>query len=214
VNVPIPTPVYRLLHVDNLRVCLQRAALHAPFHTPDDGLAYRTIHNEAIQRDRRERLIPCGPRGVIHDYVSFYFGPRSPMLLQLKTHRVPGYEESQEPLIYLVSTAQAIQRSGTGFVFSDGHGIASYTQWYDDLAYLDRVDWEAVYALYWQDTVEDMDRQRRKQAEFLVYRRCDWALIGEVGVINGNMRSHVQGILAGFPKSLHRPVRVHPGWYY
>jgi len=35
-------------------------------------------------------------RGVIHDYASFYFGPRSPMLLQLHTGRVAGYNETQD----------------------------------------------------------------------------------------------------------------------
>ena len=76
-----------------------------------------------------------------------------------------GYDEGQEPIIYLVSTAQRVVNSGAGFVFSDGHGIAAYTGWYDDLEDLDEVDWQIVYANYWKDTVEDMDRQRKKQAE-------------------------------------------------
>ena len=33
---------------------------------------------------------------------------------------------------------------------------------------LDQVDWETVYQCYWRDEVGDMDRQRRKQAEFLM----------------------------------------------
>ncbi len=52
------------------------------------------------------------------------------MLLQLKTERVTGYTEGQEPLIYLVSTVQAVQQNGVEFVFSDGHGIAAFTNWY------------------------------------------------------------------------------------
>ena len=78
---PIPTPIYRLVHVDNLDVLLRRGGLHAPNHTPNDGLSYRTIHNVDIQAERRIRTIPCGPRGTVHDYVSFYFGFLSPMLL-------------------------------------------------------------------------------------------------------------------------------------
>ncbi|MCK4390123.1 MAG: DUF4433 domain-containing protein [Desulfobacterales bacterium] len=68
--------------------------------------------------------IPCGPGGVIHDYVSFYFGYLCPMLLQLHTGRVEGYADGQDPIIYLVSTVQTVLESGSGFVFSDGHGIA------------------------------------------------------------------------------------------
>ena len=84
-NVPTPTPIFRFLHMDNLSVCLQRGALYAPNHTPQDGRVYRTIHNLDIQQQRKIARIPRGPRGVIHDYVAFYFGPRSPMLFQLHT---------------------------------------------------------------------------------------------------------------------------------
>jgi len=212
--VPSPTPIYRFLHIDNLATCLKRGALHAPIHTPNDGLPYKTIHNVDIQERRRIQRIPCGPRGVIHDYVSFYFGPRSPMLLQLHTGRVDGYTEGQEPLIYVVSTAQAVHASGARYVFSDGHGIASFTQWFDDLADLEQVDWEAVNATYWRDTVEDPDRQRRKQAEFLVYQRCEWSLIHEVSVLNEHMKAEVELKLGQFCKAMARPVNVRPEWYY
>jgi len=110
--VPNPTPIYRFLHVDNLEVVLRRGGLHAPNHSHDDGLCYKTIHNRDIQDERRVRRIPCGPRGVIHDYVSFYFGYHSPMLLQLKTGQVVGYNEGQEPLIYLLSTACCLPHKG------------------------------------------------------------------------------------------------------
>lgn len=213
-TVPVPTPVYRFLHVDNLPTCLTRGALHAPNHTPSDGLVYKTIHNVDIQQQRKITRIPCGPGGVIHDYVSFYFGSRSPMLLQLHTGRVAGYSEGQAPLIYLVSTAQMVQQSGAGFVFSDGHGIAAFTKWFDNLEDLSKIDWTTVNARYWNDGVDDMDRQRRKQAEFLVHRRCDWALVREIGVVDSAMKSRVEGILAGFEAGMSRPVRVQPDWYY
>lgn len=104
--VPIPTPIYRIIHIDNLHVCLERKKLHAPNHNPNDGLKYKTIHNLDIQSSRRETNIECGSGGVIHDYVSFYFGPRSPMLYQLHTDWVDDYDEGQEPIIYLVSSVQ------------------------------------------------------------------------------------------------------------
>lgn len=212
--VPNPTPIYRFIHIDNLHVCLQRDGLHAPNHTPDDGLVYKTIHNVDIQRQRKIREIHHGPGGVIHDYVAFYFGYLSPMMLQLKTGQVEGYDEGQEPLIYLVSTAQAIANSGTGYVFSDGHAVAAFTHWYDDLANLDKVDWNMVYQHYWADNIEDPDRQRRKQAEFLVHRFCDWSLIEEIAVINERMKSQVMNIIGRFPSKLHRTVQVRRQWYY
>ncbi len=211
---PVPTPIYRFLHVDNLAVCLQRERLHAPLHVPKDGQIYRTIHNLDLQNQRRVRRIPCGPAGVIHDYVPFYLGPRTPMLLQLHSGRVEGYKDGQEPLIYVVSTAEAVTASGRGFVFSDGHGSAAFTSWFSDLADMDRVDWTAAYARYWKDDIDDMDRQRKKQAEFLVHQMCHWDLIQEVAVLNQATRLRVETILAGFPSKLRRPVNVRPEWYY
>jgi hypothetical protein len=142
--VPIPTPVLRFIHVDNLHIYLERGGLHAPNFTPKDGLKYKTIHNVDVQAKRHHTPIPCGPKGVIHDYVPFYLGPLSPMMLNLKTDRVPGYTEGQEPLIYLVGSCQLVEQAGIPFVFSDGHGIAVFTQWFERLADLDKVDWDMV----------------------------------------------------------------------
>ena len=99
-------------------------------------------------------------------------------------------------------------------MFSDGHGIAAVTDWYDDLDRLDQVDWGMVYQRYWRDEIGDMDRQRRKQAEFLVHEQCDWTMIQEIGVMNAKMKTKVVRILSKFDASLHRPVVVRPAWYY
>jgi hypothetical protein len=213
-SVPNPTPIFRLVHEANLEVLLCRGGLHAPNHTPKDELCYKTIHNMDIQRERQTRVMRCGPGGTIHDYVPFYFGYLSPMLLQLKTGQVAGYNEGQEPLVYLVSNAQAVCSAGLGFVFSDGHGIAAYTRWYDDLAKLDKVDWDVVYLRYWADTIEDMDRQRRKQAEFMIHKFCDWTLIREIAVVNNAAKARVENILGRFPGDHQRPVSKRPDWYY
>lgn len=213
-KMPDPTPVYRIVHIDNLPTLLERGGLHAPNHQPDDGLPYRAIHDLEIQVKRRQRRIPCGPGGVIHDYVSFYFGPRSPMLFQLHTGRVSGYTEGQDPIIYLVSTAQRISASGLPLVFSNGHGIAAFTSWFDDLGRLDEVDWSAAYSTIWKDTLDDMDRQRRKQSEFLVHRFCPWELVDSIGVRTRQTKERVEAILADSLATAQPPVIVRTDWYY
>ena len=211
---PEPTPIFRLVHIDNLAVCLSRGALHAPNHTPQDGPVYRTIHRADIQEGRRVREVRAGARGTVHDYVPFYFGPRSVMLFQLSTGWVPGYAGGQEPLLHLVTYCQTVAAAGLGFAFSDGHGLARFSDWYGDLADLDKVDWDAVYARVWRDTPEDMDRQRRKQAEFLVHRSMPWALVGEIGVYNEVARERAEAILASHGRGGTLPVRIQPEWYY
>jgi hypothetical protein len=214
VTFPIPTPIYRLVHADNLDTLLSRNALHAPNFTPNDGLPYRTIHNVDVQANRRVKQVVCGPCGSIHDYVPFYFGPLSVMLLNLKTGRVPGYNEGQEPLIYLKSTVQAVKNQGSRIVFTDGHGLATFTSWFDNLYDLSNVDWGLVGARYWADKPEDNDRQRRKQAECLLWRECGWQSILEIGVINAVAKARVEAGLDRFPHCHRPPVNVRPGWYY
>ncbi len=136
------------------------------------------------------------------------------MMFKLKTGHVAGYAEGQEPLIYLVSTAQEVQAAGVDFVFSDGHGLARFTDWFDDLARLDAVDWTMVNQRYWADKLEDMDRQRRKQAEFLIYECCPWELIREIVVANATMKQRVESIQAAFSAAQRRVVTINGGWYY
>lgn len=136
------------------------------------------------------------------------------MMLNLKTGRVPGYTEGQEPLIYLLSSCQLVEQAGISFVFSDGHGIAGFTQWFDSLRHLDKVDWAVVGQRYWRDSVNDMDCMRRKQAEFLVYRFCPWQLINKIVVIDELHKAQVEQVLAGFSADVRRVVEIRRDWYY
>jgi hypothetical protein len=168
-----------------------------------------------VQASRHDNQIRCGPGGSCHDYVPFYFGPLSVMLLNLKTGRVAGYNEGQAPLIYLTTTLQRVRDAGCCFVFSDGHGLARFTSWYDDLAQLDQVDWSLVTARFWADQPDDNDRQRRKQAEFLVWRSLAWSLIASIGVFNQQMKVNVETVLGQYPHRQPQPtVEVRSEWYY
>lgn len=211
---PNPTPILRFTHVNNLDTIIRLGGLHAPNCVPTHSLPYRPCHGSQVQGARAVIQIPVGPGGTIHDYVPFYFGYMSPMMLQLKTGQVAGYNEGQQPLIYLVSSAQVVEAAGIRFVFSDGHGLARFTDWFDDLSRLDAVDWGMVYQQYWADKVEDMDRQRKKQAEFLVYQCCPWSLIQEIVVIDSTMQQRVEAIQAAFPAVQRRVVTAKRGWYY
>lgn len=73
------------LHADHPALILARGGLHSTNHTPNDALPFRTLHNVDIQNVRRARPGPCGPGGAMHDYVPFYFGQLSPMLLRSKS---------------------------------------------------------------------------------------------------------------------------------
>lgn len=150
--------------------------------------------------------------GVLHDYVPFYFGFRSPMLYTINRGNVPGCPEGQTPILHLVTTAEAIEAQGLAFAFTDGHAVVNYSEFYDSLVDLDKVDWDIMRANFWADTDEDGDRKRRRQAEFLVYEFLSWSLIAEIGVIDLAIQAQVQQMLQNMNQPI--PVRVHRNWYY
>ena len=212
------TRILRLIHRDNLEVVIRRAGMHAPNHTPEDGLTYRPIHNVDIQRERKVKPIACGPGGIIYDHVPFYFGAHSPMLLKLKTGQVPGYDEGQEPLIYLVVWLEDLINERIDFVFSDAHGIVAITSWFDNPSRLSDLDWGVIGDKQWADTPEDGDRKRRKQAECLVHRLCPWRLVRGIVVQTEVMGSWVQSMLDRFPGHHHTALAVRVDqkreWFY
>jgi ssDNA thymidine ADP-ribosyltransferase DarT-like protein len=212
VSRPSPTLIYRIVHVDNLLTLARRGRLDAPSCFPADGLHYRPIHDESIRLRRGGRHVPCGPGGTVGDYVSFYLGPRSPMLYRIWKGTVPC-EGGQGSIVYLVSSVERLQELKLRFVFSDGHGLSAITRWYDDPANLSQLDWEAILSHYWFDTEEDPDRGRRKQAELLVHRSLPWEALLGVAVIDEGVRVDVAARLQSFLETTPY-VRVRRDWYY
>lgn len=210
---PDQTLVYRIVHADNLPTLASRGGLHAPAHCPPDGLPYRPIHDEAIRGRRSVKQVPCGPGGSVRDYVSFYLGPRSPMLYRIWRNEVPDYDEGQRPVVYLVSTVETLEEHGLRFVFTDGHSLAAITQWHADPARLDTLRWDDIYADFWFDAEDDNDRCRRKQAELLVHRFVPWAALLGIAVIDDEMRAEVGRRLAAAGAPVPR-LRVRRDWYY
>lgn len=123
-----------------------------------------------------------------------------------------GYSGGQEPVVHLVSTVEAVVQAGLPFVFTDGHAVVAWTEFFDDASRLDVVDWPLMAARFWADTPEDPDRKRRRQAEFLVYGSFPWELVQEIGVRSATVRARLEQDMEG---EWHRPaVSVSPDWYY
>jgi hypothetical protein len=209
---PNPTPIYRITHFKNLETILKRDGIYAPNMTPNDGLAHMAIHHLSIQNQRACTLVPCGPRGTVHDYVPFYFGPKAPMLYSIYRNNVQDYSGGQKPVVYLVTFAQFIQSNGLRFVFTDGHAIMAYTSFYDDLSQLKNIDWSIIKSKYWNDTQDYPDRCRRRNTEFLVHEKVPWNSIKAIIVMDNGIADEVNSILSEFNSGV--PVKVKRDWYY
>ncbi len=211
-SVVVPTPILRIVHINNLSTIIKNGVLCAKNHAPSNQ-AYEPIHDEGVQGYRGTFAMPVDhlsdcPSTCLHDYVPFYFGPRSPMLY------VNSKRGIQSEIVYLVLCAQDFESPTMPlFLFSDGQANKKFTAFFDDLKDLDKLDWKAIYAMYWQDTRDDGDIKRRKQAEFLVYQKCPFALVRRIITCDNTMRERVSGILQN-SSFANIPIEVVPSWYY
>ena len=209
----VNTLVYHITHISNLPSIVQGGGLKSVNRLRRESTGYRDIAYESIQERRARTMVPCAAGGVLHDYVPFYFGPRSPMLFTLSQGNVQQYQGKQWEIITLVSTAEAIAASARAFVFTDGHPVLAFSEFYDDLAQVPKViDFQLMKSKYWFDTKEEPDRMRRRQAEFLVHDMMPWELIIGAGVQTTEAQAAVAKILPEMAAA--DRVRLRPQWYY
>ena len=159
----------------------------------------------------------------MHDFVPFYFAPRSPMLCAINGGRVAGCDWRQADIVHLESTVTQITPAGVPFVFYDRNATLAFSAAYTDLARLDAIDWDLLteepqldgFCQYWQNKANDAryaDRMEKRQAEFLVHRSVPLAHIQRIGVINTAKQVEVAAILGQHGVNL--PVELRPSWYF
>ena len=79
---PRPCLLYHFVHLDTLPAVLAAGELLSTRQLAEQGKRpARDIASGSLQSRRGRTLVPLG--GTLHDYVPFYFAPRSPMLYRI-----------------------------------------------------------------------------------------------------------------------------------
>ncbi len=203
--------LYRIIHIANLDYILKIGKLTCPNHANCDP-DYMNIGDTTLIRSRSSREITVEPNGSFSDYVAFYFGWRSPMLYNIQKGFNGVTKIKPETIIYLVTSFPEVKNTGNRFVFTDGHAYHLMSQFYNCENDFKEVDWDTVKLVKWNDTEDDPDRKRRKQAEFLVYRELPSSSIIAVIVYNDDAKSTVLTKFAehGFTCN----IIINQNWYY
>jgi len=210
---PRPTPIYHITHADNLASMVAHGGLCCDSERDRRQIGIVDIGHRNLKDWRKRCRVGPRPECVLADFVPYYFAPRSPMLYAIKGRRVEQYRGSQETIVHLVSTVEAVVRAGLDFVFTDGHPLMIFTHIFDKLCHLRAIDWGIMRARYWADEPGvDTDRRRRRQAEFLVREFVPWTLVQEIGVMNQRMLDRVRLALDG--ASHQPPVHIRRDWYF
>ena len=225
-NMPAPRPT-RLFHITavaNLPAILAGGALLSKNGGAAAGINYQNIAHAGAQGARAFRAVPDPPGGLVHDFVPFYFAPRSPMLYAINGGRVPGCPWRQTDIVHFETTVEKVTALGHPFVFYDRNATLAFSAPYTDLAYLDTaVAWDLIteapqldgFCRFWQSRPADAryaDRMERRQAEFLVRDHIPLTCMTRLGVIDVQQQAQVQGLLAqaGLPLR----VDVMQSWYF
>jgi len=203
--------LYRITHIDNLDFILESGKLICPSN-PDCDSEYIGIGDATLIQSRSSKEVNIVPNGNFTDYVAFYFGARSPMLYSIQKGFNGVTQRSPETIIYLVTTFDNINENESQYVFSDGHGYHSMSQFFNTEDDLEEVDWDTVKLRRWNDTEDDPDRKRRKQAEFLVYGEVPLSVIVGIGVYNEAAKTNILAKFAEHDFSCN--VIVKPDLYY
>ncbi|MBN8487934.1 MAG: DUF4433 domain-containing protein [Burkholderiales bacterium] len=221
---PRPTRLFHITAIANLPAILGTGALLSKNSGAVAGINYQNIAHAGAQSARAVRPVPNPPGGLVHDFVPFYFAPRSPMLFAIHGGRVDGCPWRQADIVHFETTVENVTALGQPFVFYDRNATLAFSTPYTDLAHLDTaVAWDLIteaplldgYCKFWQNRAAEpryADRMERRQAEFLVRDQVPLHCMTRVGVINAQVQAQVHGLLAqaGVPLT----VDVMPSWYF
>ncbi len=201
--------IFRITHRDNLAFILDHG-LHAPGSGVLD-VNHRNIGNIDLIGKRTRRTVPCGPGGVLSDYVPFYFTPYSIMMMNIHT----GYNVKQIPndeILILVSSLPRLAELQIPFVFTDQHAYPAMAHYYVDLKDLDKVPWDQLNRRDFKTDPDDPGKKERYQAEALIWRHVPLQALLGICCYNTHVLTGVQQELA--KRNLSVQTSIQQNWYF
>lgn len=224
---PISNPI-RLFHITaiaNLPDIFANGTLLSKSVVATKKINYANIAHQGAQGARAGKQAPNPPGGSIHDYVPFYFAPRSPMLSAINNGRVTGCDLRQTDIVHFETTIDLVLKHGQPFVFYDRNATKSYSTPYTDLVHINAIAWDLItespsipfdgYCKFWQDVPSNpryVDRMEKRMAEFLVKASVPMSAITRIGVCNQAKHTEVQQIATAHNITI--PIIVMPNWYF
>ncbi len=199
--------LYRMTHIDNIPHILKYGITH--ILSTDANKHYVAIGDNSIVDYRNNLLMPNGK--VLGQYIPFYFGVRMPMLYVVQKGFNSVASTPTEKIVYCITSVQQILNHQLPFVFTNGHAVDGFTDFFDE-TYInqieDIIDKNAINAKYWKND-KDLDLKRRKEAEFLIEKDIPTTAIVYWIVFNEQAKSTLRRI--GIDEG---GIFVKPGSYF
>lgn len=201
--------IWRIVHRENLRWIIENG-LHCA-NAEVQAVKYVNIGNSELINKRKGRHVPVGSKGVLADYVPFYFTPFSVMMKNIHSGRgVP--QRSNEEIVILVSSLHRIKEIGLDFVFTNAHAYPNWTDYFTDLASLVQIDWELLQRRDFRRDDDDPRKMERYQAEALVHKHVPVEALLGIVCYTEEIKEEISLMLEN--SNLKMPVHVRKGWYF
>lgn len=201
------TYLFRMVHIENIPHILANGITHST--SVNSNPLYVPIGDSSLISTRSRHLLSNGKQ--IGDYIPFYFSGRTPMLFVIQRGYKMVTPASSENIIYCVSSIQTILNANLDFVFTDGHAVDSFSSLYypKDVNNIETIlDWNSIRAKYWI-VEDDLDRKRKKEAEFLVLGDIPVSAI--LGYVVYNEKAKDQLLALGIDQT---KIKIDPINYY
>ena len=204
--------LYHFTHISNL-ASIAEDGLFSDTQIEASRRAPREVGNVSVKQLRRRLVVLLPPGGCVADYVPFYFAARSPMLYIISRGDVPTYSGGQDDIVYLVTSTEKVVEERLRFVFTDRNAALRIADYGNDLQDLDDyVDWDLMEGRMWNNTDEELDRQERRMAEFLVHGQVPWSAFIGVAARDDEKCQQVEHVLASVGAKV--LVTPRPEWYF
>lgn len=222
--VPNPIRLFHISAIDNLDAICQSGTLICKNDGASQGINYQNIAHSGAQDSRAGIAVPNPPGGTIHDFVPFYFAPRSPMLSAIDNGQVSGCNYRQEDIIHFETTVPNVLERNQDIVFYDLNATLRWSTPFTDVRELpNKVAWDLIteqprldgYCKYFfsRPTVtEYVDRMEKRMAEFLVKQRVPLDCMTRIGVANEEKAELVRAVLRR--NNVLLEVVVMEDWYF
>ncbi|MBR6363848.1 MAG: DUF4433 domain-containing protein [Alphaproteobacteria bacterium] len=226
-NIPSEIFLFHFTAFRNLKSILKNGALKSKNLLRREKITPINIACNNIQ-DKRARTF-VNNLYTLHDYVPFYFAPRSPMLFSVVGRNVPEAEETnQDNFIYFVTKTDNLCR--LEFAFTDYQAVSAYASFYTNMADLNKIDWDLIfeqphlpkalapfpgYCRYFQNRDTEpryVKRKEARQAEFLVLGQVPLDKITMIVVKNEKLKNAVENVLHEFGIII--KVEIREDWYF
>ncbi|MBO2653205.1 DUF4433 domain-containing protein [Shewanella algae] len=150
---------FHFTHINNIDEIIRHGLLSTNEKTKK-RIRHLDVASKDIQCTRREMKVSCGNGGVVHDYVPFYFCPRTPMFLSIIKSR--NYDQQ-----YFVHFALSIDKlKMESFIFTDKAANREFEppNFFNSPADLDKLNWDEIDNKSWRSKSDGLKHQKMAEA--------------------------------------------------